>query len=88
MGTAAPIDEVWGRDEAPVQSEVPTVSARVQRLDPPVLSDIELLRMDIMERLSTFLICIMGALTVILLHMQKLRREIRLLREGILRPLM
>lgn len=80
--SSAPLDEVWGRE--PEGSEEPVVSARVQKME---LNDMDRMRMEIMERVSTLLICVMGALTIVLIHVERLRREVRLLREGILRPM-
>jgi hypothetical protein len=86
--SSASLDEVWGRDtvvETPTPpSENRDVSARVVQNDEP--SDIDRLRMDIMERMSTIFIGVMGVLTLMLVHVERLRREVRLLREGILRP--
>ena len=93
--SSASLDEVWGHEsfEEPAVAQVDeqTLSARVQKIDAATNDvphiDVERVRMEIMERMSTFLIVVMGALTVLLVHIERLRREVRLLREGILRPL-
>lgn len=93
--SSASLDEVWGHmsfEEAAVsQVDETALSARVQKIDAVTNDtphmDIERLRMETMERVSTLLIVVMGALSVLLVHIERLRREVRLLREGILRPL-
>lgn len=88
--SSASLDEVWGHEsfEEP-ETDEPILSARVQKKDTETNDSphIEQLRMEMMERVSTFLIVVMGALTVMLVHIERLRREVRHLREGILRPL-
>lgn len=56
------------------------VSARVSSA--PV-SDIDRVRMELMERMSTVLVCVMGIVTILMIHTERLRREIRILRAEI-----
>ena len=89
--TSASLDEVWMDAPFDVPDAEPPVSARVETAEPPVYAPVETaedrLRIETAERVSMVMILAMGALAVTLLHVERLRREVRLLREAVLRPL-
>ena len=89
---SANIDDVWPEPPPPPEEPVrPTsLSSRVQTLDvakqtPSV--DLDAIDMIVMERMSTLMILMLGCVTGLLLQIDRLRRELRLLRAGAPRPL-
>lgn len=95
---SANIADVWpddtGEDEKNISNPPPQVStpvitsARIQGIEPaspsPQMSDIDMI---VMERLSTVIILMLGCVTGLLIQIDRLRREVRLLRVGVPRPL-
>ena len=91
---SANIDDVWPQEddgeemvvEAPHTSAA--VSARVQVVEPAERSiDAATIDMIVMERVSTLMILMLGCVTALMIQIDRLRRELRLLRVGTLRPL-
>ena len=89
----ANIDDVWPEapplsDEEPVRPA--SLSSRIQT--PEVareMSSVDLYAIDliVMERMSTLMILMLGCVTGLMLQIDRLRRELRLLRVGAPRPL-
>ena len=64
------------------------VSARVQVIEPVERSiDAATIDMIVMERVSTLMILMLGCVTALMIQIDRLRRELRLLRVGAPRPL-
>lgn len=86
------LDEVWPEVETPRTSDV-LASARVQRVErvEEDASAAPLLRDDldavVMERLSAFLVVVLGCMTALFVQLDRLRREVRMLRAVLPRPL-
>lgn len=91
---SANIDDVWPKEDADEDSivEAPltgtAVSARVQVVEPMERSiDAATIDMIVMERVSTLMIFMLGCVTALMIQIDRLRRELRLLRVGAPRPL-
>ena len=91
---SANIDDVWpqedGEEEVVVEAPLTStgVSARVQVIEPVERSiDAATIDMIVMERVSTLMILILGCVTALMIQIDRLRRELRLLRVGAPRPL-
>lgn len=85
----ANIDDVWPeRREESAEDEKATpvvVSARLER--PASVEAPPTVDMLVMERVSTFVILVLGCLTALFLQIDRLRREVRLLRAALPRRL-
>lgn len=95
---SANIDDVWPREEdvdreeevvvAEASHTSAPVSARVQIVDPAERAvDAATIDMIVMERVSTLMIFMLGCVTALMIQIDRLRREVRLLRVGAPRPL-
>ena len=91
---SANIDDVWPQEDdgEDVAAEAPdtsgAVSARVQVVEPVERSiDAATIDMIVMERVSTLMILMLGCVTALMIQIDRLRRELRLLRVGTPRPL-